>query len=77
MRSRTVREGSVGLLILLGVGVLTGLLLWIRGFNPGNRSYRAVIQFPGVAGIQVGAPVTYRGSGSGYSSWSQCHRCGN
>ncbi|HEY9643655.1 MAG TPA: MlaD family protein [Coleofasciculaceae cyanobacterium] len=61
MRSRTVREGSVGLLILLGVGVLTGLLLWIRGFNPSNRSYRAVIQFPAVAGIQVGAFVTYRG----------------
>ncbi|MBI4781516.1 MAG: MCE family protein [Oscillatoriophycideae cyanobacterium NC_groundwater_1537_Pr4_S-0.65um_50_18] len=61
MRSRTVREGSVGLLILLGLGVLGGLFLWLRGFNPASRSYRAVIQFPEVAGIQVGAPVSYRG----------------
>ena len=61
MRSRTVREGSVGLLILLGLGVMGGLFLWLRGFNPSNRSYRAVIQFPEVAGIQVGAPVSYRG----------------
>lgn len=61
MRSRTVREGSVGLLILLGLGVLGGILLWLRGFNPGNRSYQATIQFPEVAGIQVGAPVSYRG----------------
>jgi phospholipid/cholesterol/gamma-HCH transport system substrate-binding protein len=38
-----------------------GLFLWLRGFNPSNRSYRAVIQFPEVAGIQVGAPVSYRG----------------
>ncbi|MBD3880923.1 MCE family protein [Phormidium tenue FACHB-886] len=61
MRSRTVREGSVGLLILLGAGVLVGLVLWLRGFNPGNRSYRAIIQFPEVAGIQEGAAVSYRG----------------
>ena len=61
MRSRTVREGSVGLLILLGLGVLGGLFLWLRGFNPASRSYRAVIQFSEVAGIQVGAPVSFRG----------------
>jgi len=61
MRSRTVREGSVGLLILMGLGVMGGLFLWLRGFNPSTRSYRAIVQFPEVAGIQVGAPVAYRG----------------
>ena len=61
MRSRTVREGSVGLLILLGVGALGGLGLWLRGFNPSNQSYRAIIQFPEVSGIQTGASVNYRG----------------
>jgi phospholipid/cholesterol/gamma-HCH transport system substrate-binding protein len=61
MRSRTMREGSVGLLILVGVGVLGGLVLWLKGFNPGNRSYRAILQFPEVAGIQTGAAVNYRG----------------
>ena len=61
MRSRTVREGSVGLFILLGLGVLGGVALWLRGFNPSNQSYRAIIQFPEVAGIQNGAAVNYRG----------------
>ncbi len=61
MRSRTVREGSVGLLVLLGLGLFGGLILWLRGFNPGNREYSAQIEFPNVAGMQVGAPVRYRG----------------
>lgn len=61
MRSRTIREGSVGLLILLGVAVFSGLFLWLRGFSPGNRSYQATIRFPNAEGMQVGAPVRYRG----------------
>lgn len=61
MRSRTIREGSVGLLILLGLGVLGGLILWIRGFDPTRRSYRFVIEFANIAGMDVGAPVWYRG----------------
>jgi phospholipid/cholesterol/gamma-HCH transport system substrate-binding protein len=61
MRSRTIREGSVGLLILVGLGILAGLVLWLRGFQPGNRRYRVTIDFPDVAGMQTGAPVRYRG----------------
>ncbi|MBF2072580.1 MAG: MCE family protein [Synechococcales cyanobacterium C42_A2020_086] len=61
MRSRTIREGSVGLLILLGIGVFTGLLLWLRGLSPGQRSYDITIRFPNAEGMQVGAPVRYRG----------------
>lgn len=61
MRSRTIREGSVGLLILLGLGVLGGLYIWLRGLNPGQRSYQTTIRFPNVEGMQVGAPVRYRG----------------
>lgn len=61
MRSRTLREGSAGLLILLGLAVLGGLILWIRGFNPKHRSYRVTVMFPDIAGMQVGAPVRYRG----------------
>lgn len=61
MRSRTIREGSVGLLILLGLAVFSGLFLWLRGFSPGNRSYHATIRFPNAEGMQVGAPVRYRG----------------
>ncbi len=61
MRSRAVREGSVGLLILLGLGVFAGLILWLRGLNLGKRSYTAVVEFANVGGIQQGATVRYRG----------------
>lgn len=59
--SRSVREGSVGLLILLGLGLFAGLLLWLQGLNFGRRSYTAVIEFANVGGIQPGAVVRYRG----------------
>ena len=61
MQSRTIREGSVGLLILLGVGLFGLLLLWLRGLNPGARSYDLTAVFADVGGMQPGAPVRYRG----------------
>ena len=61
MRSRTVREGSVGFLILLGLGLFGGLVLWLRGLQLGNRSYHVLVEFPNVQGMQVGTPVRYRG----------------
>ena len=61
MRARTIREGSVGLLILLGLGLAGGLILWLKGFNPANRSYQATVDFANTGGIQPGAPVRYRG----------------
>ncbi|MEO1619806.1 MAG: MlaD family protein [Cyanobacteria bacterium J06632_3] len=61
MRARTIREGSVGLLILLGIGLFGGLVLWLRGFNPSNRPYQLIAEFEDTAGVQVGTPVMYRG----------------
>jgi phospholipid/cholesterol/gamma-HCH transport system substrate-binding protein len=67
MRSRTIREGSVGLMILLGLGLFGGIVLWLRGFNPTNQSYRITLEFTeerglaDVSGIQPGATVRYRG----------------
>ncbi|MEB3356281.1 MAG: MlaD family protein [Synechococcales bacterium] len=61
MRSRTVREGTVGLLILGGLALFGGLILWLRGLDLGNRSYRFGVSFDTVAGMQPGAPVRYRG----------------
>jgi phospholipid/cholesterol/gamma-HCH transport system substrate-binding protein len=61
MRSRTVREGSVGLLILLGIGILGGAILWLRGVQFNQRSYKAIVSFTNVGGIQDGATVRYRG----------------
>ncbi|MEM6453293.1 MAG: MlaD family protein [Cyanobacteria bacterium P01_D01_bin.105] len=61
MRSRTIREGSVGLLILVGLGLFGGLLLWLRGFNPTNRPYRIIAAFEDAMGVQTGTSVLYRG----------------
>lgn len=61
MRSRTLREGTVGLLMLVGLGIFGGTILWLRGLNPANRSYKVIIEFNNIAGMQVGATVQYRG----------------
>jgi phospholipid/cholesterol/gamma-HCH transport system substrate-binding protein len=65
MRSRTVREGSVGFLILLGIGLFGGLVLWLRGVQIGNRSYKFTVEFASAQGMQIGTPVRYRGVGVG------------
>lgn len=61
MQSRTIREGSVGLLILVGIGLFGGLVLWLRGFNPTNRPYKLVAEFEDAMGVQEGTSVLYRG----------------
>jgi len=61
MRARAVREGSVGLLILIGVGLFGGLVLWLRGLNPGSRNYEVLVTFEDTLGMQVGTTVRYRG----------------
>ena len=61
MRARAIREGSVGLLILLSVGLFGGLVLWLRGLNPGSRSYQTTFVFENTLGMQAGTAVRYRG----------------
>mgnify|MGYP005848793755 CR=1 FL=1 len=68
MRSRTIREGSVGLLILLAIGLVGGLVLWIRGFDPTRRGYRFTVEFPNISGMEIGAPVRYRGVAVGQTT---------
>jgi phospholipid/cholesterol/gamma-HCH transport system substrate-binding protein len=61
MRSRTIREGSVGLLALLGVFLFGAFIIWLRGVNFTRKGYEIVAEFPDVYGIQIGASVRYRG----------------
>ncbi len=61
MRERAIREGSVGLLILLAVGLFGGLVLWLRGYNPRQQSYRATFVFTNTLGMQEGTAVRFRG----------------
>jgi phospholipid/cholesterol/gamma-HCH transport system substrate-binding protein len=61
MQSRSVREGSVGLMLLAGLGVFGGIFLWLKGLTPGNQSYSIIAQFPQAPGIQPGGVVRFRG----------------
>ena len=61
MRSRTLREGSVGLLIIFSIILFGGFALWIRGIKFGEKSYKIVADFPDINGIQLGDGVRYRG----------------
>ncbi len=59
--TRTFREGSVGLLLLLGLGAFGIILLWLNRITLGRSSYKAVVEFANAGGMQKGAPVRYRG----------------
>ncbi len=61
MQSRTIREGSVGLFAILGLILLGGLVVWLRGGGLGRTSYQIQASFEDVSGLQLGAPVNYRG----------------
>ncbi|NJL49088.1 MAG: MCE family protein [Leptolyngbyaceae cyanobacterium SM2_5_2] len=61
MRERAIREGSVGLLILIAVALFGGLVLWLRGFSPRRQSYSATLVFENTLGMQEGTAVRFRG----------------
>lgn len=61
MRSRTIREGAVGLLILFSFVLFGGIVIWLRGFKIGQESYRITITFDDANRIIAGSPVRYRG----------------
>jgi len=61
MRSRTFREGSVGLLFLAGLGVFGLILLWLNRVTTSQRSYKVIIEFANATGMQKGTVVRYRG----------------
>lgn len=61
LRSRSIREGAVGLFALLGLVIFGGITIWLRGGNWGQQAYQIIVEFDNVAGLQLGAPVQYRG----------------
>ncbi len=60
MQSRVVREGSVGLLLLLGLGITIGIIAWLRGAQLGGQ-YSLAIELSDAIGLNTGSPVKYRG----------------
>ncbi|NEO27406.1 MAG: MCE family protein [Kamptonema sp. SIO4C4] len=61
MRSRIVREGSVGLFILIGLAVFGTLTFWLRGLQFGQENYTFTVEFANTNGMTVGGVVRYRG----------------
>ncbi len=61
MRSRLVREGSVGLLILLFLGVFGYIFLWLNRITATRGNYKAIVEFRDAGGMEKGAMVRYRG----------------
>lgn len=61
LRSRAVREGTVGLFALLGLVIFSGIAIWLRGGGFGQSGYQFIVEFPDVSGLQIGALVRYRG----------------
>jgi phospholipid/cholesterol/gamma-HCH transport system substrate-binding protein len=60
MQSRAVREGSVGLFILLGLGAVMGTIAWLRGANFGGH-YGLAVELSDALGLNAGSAVKYRG----------------
>jgi phospholipid/cholesterol/gamma-HCH transport system substrate-binding protein len=60
MTIRGVREGLVGLLILVGIGIFIGLFIWISG-GLRQSDYRFTISLADANGLNVGAPIRLRG----------------
>ena len=59
--SPSMRQSIIGLMLLVSLGLLGMLVLWIRNFSFGNRSYEATIIFPNAGGMTPGTRVSYRG----------------
>jgi phospholipid/cholesterol/gamma-HCH transport system substrate-binding protein len=59
--SPALLQSSIGLLILAGIVVLAGILLWLKNVRFGEKSFRATIVFSDAAGMLAGTRVDYRG----------------
>ncbi|BAW95518.1 hypothetical protein NIES970_04250 [[Synechococcus] sp. NIES-970] len=61
MRSRTLKEGSLGLFIFAGLSLLGVVLIWLTGATLGRRTYSVTVRFENANAMQEGATVRYRG----------------
>ena len=61
LRSKSIREGTLGLFILLGLLVFGGIIFWLRGGRINDTSYQITVVFDNAGGLREGAKVRYRG----------------
>lgn len=60
-RTRLVREGSLGLFIILGFIIFGGVILFLRGTQFRQQKYEITLDFDNVGGLREGGRVLYRG----------------
>jgi phospholipid/cholesterol/gamma-HCH transport system substrate-binding protein len=61
MQSRAVGKRSVGLMLLVGLGIFGAIFLWLKGLAPSSQTYNVIGKFVEVPGIQPGGVVRFRG----------------
>jgi len=61
MRSRTFRQGSVGLLIIFTTLILIGGIVWLKRLTLNASSYSIYVNFANANGLREGGSVFYRG----------------
>jgi phospholipid/cholesterol/gamma-HCH transport system substrate-binding protein len=61
LRSKAIKEGTLGLFILLGLFVFSGVIFWLRGARFKENTYQVTVQFDNAGGVREGAKVGYRG----------------
>lgn len=61
LRSKTIREGTVGLFILIGLLVFGGFIFWLKGGKFRDNSYQITVAFEDAGGLREGAKIRYRG----------------
>lgn len=61
MRSRTFRQGSVGLLIIFTTLLLIGGIIWLKRVKFSASSYTIKVTFENANGLREGGSVLYRG----------------
>ncbi len=61
MQAKTLKEGSLGILILLGIGIFGGIFLWLKGVRLGETGFVFQVKFPDASGLDVGSAVRFRG----------------
>lgn len=60
-RSRLMREGSVGLFLLLGLLVFGGIVFFLKKDQLGGNNYQIKLMFENAGGLREGARVFFRG----------------
>jgi phospholipid/cholesterol/gamma-HCH transport system substrate-binding protein len=61
LSSKLLREGSIGLFIILGLIIFGGIIFFLKGARFQQNSYQVKLEFDNAGGLTEGGKVLYRG----------------